>query len=117
MVFVAAVQIFKIKNNIDKKRAVFNSLTKGIKLSQVENGFSSSTKVLEVIDWGVKYGNKDVTIKRYSVKGKYRTGVWVKGKRGIVSSEKFKKVSENKIDSLVFENNLNYDSEIWNNKF
>lgn len=104
-----------LKSKINQKRAVFNALTKGIKLSVVEYGFDSSTKVDKIINWGIKYGNKDVTVKRYSVKGKYRTGVWVKGQKGIVTSEKYSSKSTSNIQQLA--DNQGLTNNIWNNDY
>jgi len=103
--------------NIDIERAVFNSITKGIKLTVVENKFTSTTKLHKIINWGVKYGNNSVKIKRYSVRGKYRTGIWVKGQRGMVSNTKYNTGKVDKIKDIASDNNLIYDNEIWSNEF
>jgi len=108
---------FILKTKIDIKRAVFNSITKGIKLCVVENGFSSSTKLLKIINWGVKYGNEQVTIKRFNRNGKYYTGVWVKGSRGIQSMEKYTTNKKDIIINNAKNNNLVYDNEIWSNEY
>ena len=111
----AKAEILKI--SIDIKRAVFNSITKGIKLCVVENGFSSSTKLLKIVNWGMKYGNYKVTVKRFTRNNKYYTGVWVKGSRGIKSVEKYKKTNKNIIYDNARDSNLTYDNEIWSNEY
>lgn len=105
-----------MSSKINQRRATFNAITKGIKLCQVQNGFSSSAKVLKIIDWGVKYGNDQVTIKRFSRNGKYYTGVWVKGRKGIVHLTKSSFNKKDKIENYVNENSLSYDSDVWNIK-
>lgn len=102
---------------IDIKRAVFNSLTKGIKLCVVENGASSNLKVLKILDWGMQYGNEKVTVKRFNRGGKYYTGVWVKGSRGIKSVEKYKRNKKDIIYNNARDNNLTYDNEIWSDDY
>ena len=106
-----------LKKNIDIKRSVFNALTKGIKLCVVENGASSNLKVLKIIDWGMQYGNKLVTVKRFNRAGKYYTGVWVKGSKGLQSMEKYKKTGKDIIYNNARDNNLTYDNEIWSNEY
>ena len=106
-----------LKNKIDVKRAVFNAVTKGIKLCTVENGFTSSTKLLKILNWGVKYGNDSVTVKRFARKGKYYTGVWVKGVRGMQSMEKYKITKKDVIYNNAKNNNLVYDNDIWSNDY
>jgi len=106
--------------NIDIKRAVFNALTKGIKLCVVENGASSNLKVLKIIDWGMQYGSNKynlVTVKRFNRGGKYYTGVWVKGSRGIKSVEKYKKTENDIIYKTARDNNLTYDNDIWSDDY
>ena len=109
-----------LKKSIDIKRAVFNALTKGIKLCVVENGASSNLKVLKILDWGMQYGsnkNNLVTVKRFNRNGKYYTGVWVKGVRGIQSVEKYKKTKKDIIYDTARDNNLTYDNEIWSDEY
>lgn len=106
-----------LSRNIELRRSVFNALTKGIKLCVVENGFSSSTKVLKILNWGVKYGNNDVKVKRFSRRGKYYTGVWVKGVRGIQSQQRYKTVKKDTINSLAKENELIHDNKVWSDEY
>jgi len=106
-----------LKNKIDVKRAVFNAVTKGIKLCVVENGFTSSSKLLKILNWGVKYGNESVTVKRFARKGKYYTGVWVKGTRGMQSMEKYKTNKKDVIYNNAKNSNLVYDNDIWSNDY
>jgi len=102
---------------IDFRRSVFNAVTKGMKLCVIENGCTSSIKLLKVIDWGMKYGNNDVKVKRFSRRGKYYTGVWVKGSRGMQSIEKYNHVKKDKIYNIAKEDSLIYDNKIWNDDF
>jgi len=106
-----------LKNKIAVKRAVFNAVTKGMKLCVVENKCSSSLKLLKIINWGVSYGNKNVTIKRFSRKGKYYTGVWVKGSRGVQSIEKYKTNKKDIIFKTAKENDLVHDNDLWSNSY
>jgi len=106
-----------LNKSIDIKRATFNALTKGIKLCVVENGASSSIKVLKIIDWGMAYGNNQVKVKRFSRRGKYYTGVWVKGSRGVQSVERYKTNKKDIIYQNARDNNLTYDDKIWSNEY
>lgn len=106
-----------MKRNISLERAVYNSITKGMILCTVENGTSSNLKLYKIIDWGIKYGNKDVTVKRFRRGGKYYTGVWVKGSRGIQNIEKYSYTKKNKLNQSAKENNLVYDNNIWGNEY
>lgn len=96
-----------LNRNIRFKNAVFNSITKGIKLCVVENGANSSTKLLKVLDWGIQYGSRGnnkfnpVTVKRFKRGNKYYSGVWVKGVRGIQSVEKYNYTNQNKVERII----------------
>jgi len=115
-----------LNKNINLKRAIFNAVTKGIKLCVVENNANSSTKLLKVIDWGIQYGSRGnnkfnpVTVRRFKRSGKYYTGVWVKGVRGMQSMEKYNYTKQDKISKTIKDiGTLSSDSEnnVYSNEY
>lgn len=106
-----------IRKEIDIQRQTFNAITKGIKLCVVENHASSSTKLLKILDWGMSYGNKDVTVKRFIKNNKYYTGVWVKGSRGIQSVSKYSPEKQDRIYKSARKDGLTYDNHVWDNDY
>lgn len=78
----------------NKKRQVISSaILNAFFIIQKRFGTGSSIQLVEILDYGVRYGNETVKIKRYRIRGKYRVGIWVKGQRGIVTSQKYKRVN------------------------
>jgi hypothetical protein len=106
-----------LDNQINQKRAVYNAITKGFKLCVVENHVSSDVKLIKILDWGVQYGNQDVTTKRIRRKGKYYIATWVKGRKGIVSFQRARYSKAIKIENTANDLGLVVENDIWNDKY
>ncbi|MFW6377228.1 MAG: hypothetical protein ACOCZ5_01155 [bacterium] len=93
--------------DIEKQRAIteakFNIMYLGVNRYQ-----KSDLVAINILNWGVKYGNNQVKVKRVSVKGRYRTMVWVKGRRGVAINKKWTR-STNTFDEIQQEY---YEDEI-----
>lgn len=76
--------------DIDIKRAL-SSASMNAKYIGASRYMTSDVKIINISNWGIRYSNKNVTVKRVNVKGKYRNMVWVKGRRGVVINTKFRK--------------------------
>lgn len=112
-----------ISKNIDMRRAIFNAVTKGMKLCVIENGASSSIKLVKVLNWGIQYGSRGqnkfnpVTVKRFKRGGKYYTGVWVKGSRGMQHMQKYSYTKNNRISDIAKQEGLLIENKTFSNDY
>lgn len=104
---------FKFNSLIDYERSVTNASLKGLILAQVRYGFPTGSKLKKVIDWGIEYSNDNVTTRSFNVKGKRRVGVWVKGRRGFLVNNKYKKIDEEVIEETLDDEGISSDSSLW----
>lgn len=115
-------KVIKISNSeslifnreIDVQRAIVQATQHGIMLAKIENNFPSGSVQLKLLDWGIKYGNDEVKIKTYTVRGKRRTGVWIKGRRGIFTSQKFSYKSDTYLRENISDEGLSREGKIQN---
>jgi len=110
---------------IDMKRALYNAITKGMIIINHKYGVGSDLKLLKILDWGIQYGSmksqkfNPVTVKRFKRGGKYYTGVWVKGSRGIKSVQKTKYAKKDELNKILKNEELLYvpEENVWSNEY